>query len=183
MRAYQLPKAGAGIEALTMVERPMPKPLHRQVLVKVIACSLNYRDLGIVRGTYRMPVRTTRDRIDGSEFAGRNYMFDENYANLQLKVMRLAATQTAWAEKPPSRTRRFVNNVRVYTRADERVDEYVVQSNLLLIRNRYDLPEFEFVSARRTDVLRRSEDSFQIAMREIFSDQATLGTQNLAIFL
>jgi NADPH:quinone reductase-like Zn-dependent oxidoreductase len=57
MRAYQLPKAGAGIEALTMVERPMPKPLHRQVLVKVIACSLNYRDLGIVRGTYRAPVR------------------------------------------------------------------------------------------------------------------------------
>ena len=57
MRAYQLSKAGAGIEALTMVERPMPKPLHRQVLVKVIACSLNYRDLGIVRGTYRAPVR------------------------------------------------------------------------------------------------------------------------------
>src|SRR6185369_5271906 len=57
MRAYQLPKAGTGIEALTMVERPMPKPLHRQVLVKVIACSLNYRDLGIVRGTYRAPVR------------------------------------------------------------------------------------------------------------------------------
>jgi NADPH:quinone reductase-like Zn-dependent oxidoreductase len=57
MRAYQLPKVGAGIEALTIIERPMPKPLHRQVLVKVIACSLNFRDLGIVRGTYRGPVR------------------------------------------------------------------------------------------------------------------------------
>ena len=57
MRAYQLPKAGAGIESLAIVERPMPKPLHRQVLVKVIACSLNYRDLGIVRGSYRAPVR------------------------------------------------------------------------------------------------------------------------------
>ena len=57
MRAYQLPKGGAGIEALTKVERPEPKPLHRQVLVKVVACSLNFRDLGIVRGTYRMPVR------------------------------------------------------------------------------------------------------------------------------
>jgi NADPH:quinone reductase-like Zn-dependent oxidoreductase len=30
---------------------------HCQVLVKVKACSLNFRDLGIVRGTYRMPVR------------------------------------------------------------------------------------------------------------------------------
>jgi NADPH:quinone reductase-like Zn-dependent oxidoreductase len=57
MRAYQLPKGGAGIESLALVERPTPKPLHRQVLVKVIACSLNYRDLGIVRGTYRAPVR------------------------------------------------------------------------------------------------------------------------------
>jgi len=57
MRAYQLPKGGAGIESLAQVERPDPKPAHRQVLVKIKACSLNFRDLGIVRGTYRMPVR------------------------------------------------------------------------------------------------------------------------------
>jgi NADPH:quinone reductase-like Zn-dependent oxidoreductase len=57
MRAYQLPKSGAGVDALVKVERPDPKPAHRQVLVKVAACSLNFRDLGIVRGTYRMPVR------------------------------------------------------------------------------------------------------------------------------
>ena len=56
MRAYQLPKGGAGIDALTKVDRPKPSPGHRQVLVKVAACSLNFRDLGIVRGTYRMPV-------------------------------------------------------------------------------------------------------------------------------
>jgi NADPH:quinone reductase-like Zn-dependent oxidoreductase len=57
MRAYQLPKAGAGIDALTQVERPDPKPGHRQVLVKIKACSLNFRDIGIVRGSYRMAVR------------------------------------------------------------------------------------------------------------------------------
>jgi NADPH:quinone reductase-like Zn-dependent oxidoreductase len=57
MRAYQLSKGGAGIDALAQVERPDPKPAHRQVLVKVKACSLNFRDLGIVRGSYRMPVR------------------------------------------------------------------------------------------------------------------------------
>jgi NADPH:quinone reductase-like Zn-dependent oxidoreductase len=57
MRAYQLPKGGAGIEALAKVDLPQPKPQYRQVLVKVGACSLNFRDLGIVRGTYRMPVR------------------------------------------------------------------------------------------------------------------------------
>ncbi|MGB6320041.1 MAG: NAD(P)-dependent alcohol dehydrogenase, partial [Xanthobacteraceae bacterium] len=57
MRAYQIPKGGAGIESVVEVERPNPKPGHRQVLVKVKACSLNFRDLGIVRGTYRVPVR------------------------------------------------------------------------------------------------------------------------------
>lgn len=56
MRAYQLPKGGSGIEALVKVDRPNPKPAYRQVLVKVAACSLNFRDLGIVRGTYRLPV-------------------------------------------------------------------------------------------------------------------------------
>jgi NADPH:quinone reductase-like Zn-dependent oxidoreductase len=57
MRAYQLPKGGAGVDALVEVERPEPKPGHRQVLVKVKACSLNFRDLAIARGTYRMGVR------------------------------------------------------------------------------------------------------------------------------
>ncbi len=57
MRAYQIPKGGAGIESVVEVERPNPKPGHRQVLVKVKACSLNFRDLGIVRGTYRVPVQ------------------------------------------------------------------------------------------------------------------------------
>jgi NADPH:quinone reductase-like Zn-dependent oxidoreductase len=56
MRAYQLPKGGAGIDALVVVEQPEPKPSYRQVVVKVAACSLNFRDLGIVRGTYRIPV-------------------------------------------------------------------------------------------------------------------------------
>src|SRR5262245_15467366 len=56
MHAYQLPKAGS-IDALARVELPMPKPEPRQVLVNVAACSLNFRDLAIVLGTYRMPVK------------------------------------------------------------------------------------------------------------------------------
>jgi NADPH:quinone reductase-like Zn-dependent oxidoreductase len=57
MRAYQLPKGGAGVEVLALTERADPKPAHRQVLVKVKACSLNFRDYAIARGSYRMPVR------------------------------------------------------------------------------------------------------------------------------
>src|SRR5436190_4818198 len=56
MRAYQLPQ-GTGIDALVKVDLPVPKPGPRQVLVKVAACSLNYRDLAIALGTYRMPTK------------------------------------------------------------------------------------------------------------------------------
>ena len=56
MRAYQLPR-GTGIDALVEVDLPTPKPGPRQVLVKVAACSLNFRDLAIVLGTYRMAVK------------------------------------------------------------------------------------------------------------------------------
>ena len=68
MRAYQLPKRGAGIDALVTVDRPIPKPQYRQVLVKVAACSLNFRDLMIVRGTYPMPARD--DLVPLSDGAG-----------------------------------------------------------------------------------------------------------------
>ena len=56
MRAYQLPQA-TGIDALTKVDLPMPKPAHRQVLVKVAACSLNFRDLAIALNRYRAAVK------------------------------------------------------------------------------------------------------------------------------
>lgn len=55
MRAYQLQQPG--IDTLSKVDLPTPKPAHRQVLVKVAACSLNFRDLAIVLGTYRMPTK------------------------------------------------------------------------------------------------------------------------------
>ncbi len=60
MRAYQLPQAG-GIDALVKVDLPTPKPDRRQVLVKVAACSLNFRDLAIVLGKYRMPTQPNVD--------------------------------------------------------------------------------------------------------------------------
>src|SRR5271170_4913867 len=56
MRAYRLPEF-TGIEALTKVEVSMPKPAYRQVLMKVAACALNYRDLAICLGKYRVPSR------------------------------------------------------------------------------------------------------------------------------
>lgn len=52
MRAWQA-KPPFGFEALRLVERPRPQPGAHQVLVRVHAASLNYRDLEMVCGTYQ----------------------------------------------------------------------------------------------------------------------------------
>jgi NADPH:quinone reductase-like Zn-dependent oxidoreductase len=50
MKAYEVQQFG--IENLAQVERETPEPGPKQVLVKLKAASLNYRDLMVVTGTY-----------------------------------------------------------------------------------------------------------------------------------
>ncbi|MBV9735398.1 MAG: NAD(P)-dependent alcohol dehydrogenase [Acidisphaera sp.] len=51
MKAYKLPQA-AGIGSLTLLEVPTPQPGRGQALVRMRACSLNYRDLMVAGGRY-----------------------------------------------------------------------------------------------------------------------------------
>lgn len=51
MKAYEI-KDHFGLDALTITQRPQPKPGPGQVLVKMRAFSLNYRDLLMVKGQY-----------------------------------------------------------------------------------------------------------------------------------
>ncbi len=52
MRAYELIAGSSSIDALRRCERPDPKPGPTQILVRIRAASLNYRDLMIARGHY-----------------------------------------------------------------------------------------------------------------------------------
>jgi NADPH:quinone reductase-like Zn-dependent oxidoreductase len=56
MRAYVLDLSKRGIDAVQQAELPMPKPAVGEVLIRLQAWSLNYRDLLIVNGMY--PVAT-----------------------------------------------------------------------------------------------------------------------------
>lgn len=128
---------------------------------------------------YKVPVRTTR-KSGNSDVANDIFHFDETHASLSLRVRRLG-TDVAWAEDPPSFTRRFVTNVKVTW--GERDEEFAVRSYLLLYRARGDRGTHDLICGERHDVLRLQERRLRIARRRVLLDQTTLGTKNLAVFL
>jgi len=128
---------------------------------------------------YLMPVRVTTARGAGFDSLADMGHFDEDLYSLRKRVQRLA-TDHAWTEDPPSRTRHFVSNVRTFTVGHA---ELRVESALLLFRSRGDTREADLLSAGRTDLLRLTEAGYRLARREIRVDEAVLRTQNLAIFL
>ena len=128
---------------------------------------------------YVMPVRVTTARGAGFDSLADMGHFDENMYALRKRVQRLA-TDHAWTEDPPSRTRHFVTNVRTFR---HRTSELRVESSLLLFRSRGDTREPDLISAGRTDLLRETGDGLKLARREITVDESVLRTQNLAVFL
>lgn len=127
---------------------------------------------------YRMPTRETRYAGKGDGFAPAMYHFDENKATVSMKAKRLIMFESAWAENPPSRTRRFVTNVRVYPGGTS--GELQASTSILMLRTRDNV---EFVSARREDVLIERSGDLKLKHRTILVDQAVLQTSNLAVFL
>lgn len=51
MKVYEI-REPKGVEAVITAERPEPKPGHGEVVVRMRAASLNYRDLAVARGAY-----------------------------------------------------------------------------------------------------------------------------------
>ena len=138
---------------------------------------------------YLMPVRVTTARGAGFDTLANMGHFDEDLYALRKRVQRLA-TDHAWTEDPPSRTRHFVTNVRTFpssARPNGALPngdvEFRVESAVLLFRSRGDTREADLVSAGRTDVLRETAAGLRLARREILVDEAVLRTQNLAVFL
>jgi 3-phenylpropionate/cinnamic acid dioxygenase small subunit len=128
---------------------------------------------------YVVPVRVTGAHTLDNSLSNMAH-FDEDSYSLRKRVERFE-TEFAWAEDPPSRTRRYITNIRCW--ADAEGAEIVARSNLLLFRSRGDLRDHDLLSGVRNDELRREDGELRLLRREVLLDEAVLRTQNLAIFL
>jgi len=69
MRSYVIRAGGSGLDDLVMVEKDEPRPGPRDVLIRVRACSLNYRDQSILTGNY-FGGKVQADQVPLSDGAG-----------------------------------------------------------------------------------------------------------------
>ena len=127
---------------------------------------------------YWMPIRrTTQAREVTLEFTAPGGMafFDDDLRILTLRVQRLSVGR-AWAEDPPSRTRRLITNVCV---VDADSQSLTVRSNFHLYRSRLNSEEDNWFG-RREDLLRRSASGLKLARRHIYLDQTIILAQNMS---
>ena len=108
--------------------------------------------------------------------------FDEDKWTLTKRVEQIL-TGVHYAEEPLSRITHMVSNVRLLDiQGDlDAAEQVTVQSRFLIYQNRVEHENYTF-NGRRTDVLRRHGDSWQIARREIILDQNVLLAKNLTAF-
>ncbi len=129
---------------------------------------------------YFMPIRRTRmQRELNKEFTqpGEMAFFNDDKTLLAGRVAKLNSGRS-WAEDPPSRTRHLITNVRVVRDGGRELE---VESNFHVYRTRLNSEESSWIGSRR-DLLRRVEESFQIADRKIFLEQTVLLSRNLSNF-
>ena len=102
-------------------------------------------------------------------------LIDDDYVALQLRVARLQSGM-AWAETPPSMTRRLVSNVMIL---DSDADGALsVISTLFLAKNRNE--GRVLFSAERRDRLVMRGDDFRLRERQVILDEAVLESENLS---
>jgi NADPH:quinone reductase-like Zn-dependent oxidoreductase len=91
--------AGFGLENLKIVELPDPVPGPGQALVRVRACSLNYRDLAVQRGAYGAGVKPPL--IPLSDGAGEVVAVGPGVTRVQPGDRVAGIFMQAWIDGPP----------------------------------------------------------------------------------
>lgn len=95
MKVYEI-RDGFGLDALRQVERADPKPGSGEVLLRVRACSLNYRDLLVVKGVYNP--RMNLPRIPCSDGVGEVVEVGANVTRVKVGMRVAGLFMPGWLE-------------------------------------------------------------------------------------
>jgi NADPH:quinone reductase-like Zn-dependent oxidoreductase len=102
MRAYEIVAGSSTLDGLRRCERPDPVPLPNQILVRIQAASLNYRDLLIARGQYTGgPV--TADTIPLADGAGEIVAAGASVTRFRVGQRVAGTFFRGWIDGPPPR--------------------------------------------------------------------------------
>ena len=129
---------------------------------------------------YQMPVRVNKEGTERPDYAEDMFSFNDDIELLSLRVERLK-TDYAWAEIPPSRTRRYVSNVKLSDYVPN--EKASVNSYLLIYRSRSTDIHHDLISGERRDEFIYEDGVWKLSKRVFIVDQTTLNTRNLAIFV
>jgi NADPH:quinone reductase-like Zn-dependent oxidoreductase len=97
MKSYHANK-GAGLASLVVKEHDIPVPGPHEVLVRVRANSLNYRDLLILRGTYPTPIRP--DVIPLCDGAGEIVAIGSDVSRARIGDRVVGVSRPKWIDGP-----------------------------------------------------------------------------------
>jgi NADPH:quinone reductase-like Zn-dependent oxidoreductase len=100
MRVYEIQKGSQSLDNVVRAERPEPKPGRGQILVRMRAASVNYRDLAIVAGKYfGGPV--TQNLIALSDGAGEVVEVGEDVTRFKVGDRVAGTFFLDWLDGPP----------------------------------------------------------------------------------
>jgi 3-phenylpropionate/cinnamic acid dioxygenase small subunit len=130
---------------------------------------------------YEMPLTLTRERAERDRIYDPDMQFfAENIHSLRMRVARLA-TEYAWAEDPPTRTRHLVLNIELVPGGG--AGEFVAHCAFVVYTSRGSLGTWDTLVGHREDVLVREGEDWKLRRRTMHLDQAVLGANTISIFL
>ena len=101
MRQWLIARGATSLDGLRMVDAPVPVPGPGQVLVRVRACSLNFRDQAIPLGVY-IGGPVAEDTVPLSDGAGEIAALGEGVTGLTVGDRVAGAFFQNWLEGPPN---------------------------------------------------------------------------------
>jgi 3-phenylpropionate/cinnamic acid dioxygenase small subunit len=128
---------------------------------------------------YEVPVRQAKQHF-ADEFIDGAFRLKDTMSIIKIRIERLRSGH-AWAETPPSRTVRVVGSILVDEA--EKAGDLLVESALLIYRQRGNADPGDLIPVRRSDVIRISDNGGLLVSRRALIPDTVLQSPNLGIFL